>query len=327
LQKQMEDDQKQHGIERTKLADKIKELEFQLKEKMDLTDDSEIANKTPLDDLQKQMEDAQKQNDIERTKLEKKIKELALQLKLKTKMAEGAEIMNKSIVNGLKKRMENGKKQHDIKNTQLEDKIKELDIKLKESKEEETNLSNKLKQAMRWVESSQSFKSQSASHISASVEINSDSTSVDESNQLFKLPICESESDDDDIAVPKKRKKQQKKTSSPTTTTKKVDDEGFQWIADSSSDDDSADEWEKDREIYRHNQIAEKQNRNNDIIKQDFIPKEKDLAVIAMERMEEMEVRRKGVMISDVWKKPKKIVIDYHPLSDIEEVDEDEEDI
>ena len=53
--------------------------------------------------------------------------------------------------------------------------------------------------------------------------------------------------------------------------------------------------------------------------------KEKDLAMIAMDRMEEMEVRRKGVMISDVWKKPKKIVIDYHALSDIEEVDEEEE--
>lgn len=47
--------------------------------------------------------------------------------------------------------------------------------------------------------------------------------------------------------------------------------------------------------------------------------------MIAMERMEEMEVRRKGVTISDVWKKPKKIVIDYHALSDIEEVDEEQE--
>ena len=126
LQKQSEDEQKQHDIERTKLANKIKELELQLKENIALTENAEVVHKTLLNGLQKQSEDEQKQHNIERTQLADKIKQLGLQLKDKMALTNETEIAHKFLLDSLQKQLEEER-------TKLADKIKELELQFKEN--------------------------------------------------------------------------------------------------------------------------------------------------------------------------------------------------
>ena len=123
----------QHGVERKQLADKIKELEIELKEKIDLIDNTEIASKSTMDGLQKQIEDDQKQHGVERKQLADKIKELEIELKEKIDLIDNTEIASKSTMDGLQKQIEDDQKQHGVERKQLAEKIKELEIELKEN--------------------------------------------------------------------------------------------------------------------------------------------------------------------------------------------------
>ena len=229
----------QRNIKCEQFADKIKNLEAQLQKKVDLVIKSDSKEKTTLAELQKQMEIGQKHHNIERKQFADKIKNLEAQLQEKVDLVNKFKSNEKSPLGHSQKQLED-----DLERSLFTDKIKELKFQLQESLNEKQQLKSQLTQL---VASSHS----SVENTNQPIYYNDSDNNVDIEKEF--LPDFSSDSNSGkEESVNTGSGGKQKRLTKKKNNKEGLDTEGFRWIIDSSSDNDSADEWERDREIYRY---------------------------------------------------------------------------